>query len=164
MSESAVFKKLNLKDQTEIVVLNAPASFASETGKLKGVAVKTSEKDLAKSSFALAFATKRTEIAPLAKALAKMPPGDVVLWVAYPKKSSKRYQSDLSGDWSWPEPIGALGYEPVRMVAIDEDWTASRFRRTDFIKTMTRGKEHALSKAGKAKAGTKKAGAKSGKT
>jgi hypothetical protein len=131
MPESAVFKKLNLKDQAEIVVLNAPASFESEMGKLDGVAIKTGEKDLAKASFALAFATKKAEIARLAKAIAKMPAGDVVVWVAYPKKSSKRYQSDLSGDWSWPAPFGALGYEPVRMVAIDEDWTASRFSAGD---------------------------------
>jgi hypothetical protein len=41
------------------------------------------------------------------------------------------------------------------MVAIDEDWTAVRFRRAQFIKTMTRGAEHTLSAAGRAKAKAK---------
>jgi hypothetical protein len=32
------------------------------------------------------------------------------------------------------------------MVAIDEDWSASRFRRVEFIKTMTRPDEWRLTK------------------
>ncbi len=48
--------------------------------------------------------------------------------------------------------MGEAGFEPVRMVAIDEDWSGLRFRRVDFIKTMTRGAEHALSAKGRAKA------------
>ena len=47
------------------------------------------------------------------------------------------------------------GFEPVRMVAIDEDWSAVRFRRAEFIKTMKRGAEHAISAAGRARAGSK---------
>jgi hypothetical protein len=38
------------------------------------------------------------------------------------------------------------------MVAIDEDWSAKRFRRVDFIESLTRPAEHALSAGGKAKA------------
>jgi hypothetical protein len=34
--------------------------------------------------------------------------------------------------------LGAAGFEPVRMVAVDEDWSALRFRRVGFIKTLTR--------------------------
>ena len=40
-------------------------------------------------------------------------------------------------------------------VAVDEDWSAVRFRRVDFIKALTRGKEHTISAAGKAKAGAR---------
>jgi hypothetical protein len=36
------------------------------------------------------------------------------------------------------------------MIAIDEDWSAVRFRRAQFIKTMKRDKEWAMSAAGKA--------------
>ncbi|MFM7857171.1 MAG: hypothetical protein ACKO96_35940, partial [Flammeovirgaceae bacterium] len=35
--------------------------------------------------------------------------------------------------------LGKLGFEPVRMVAIDEDWSALRFRKPKDIKKMTRG-------------------------
>jgi hypothetical protein len=37
------------------------------------------------------------------------------------------------------------------MVAIDEDWSAARFRRVEFIKTMKRDSAYAMSKAGKAR-------------
>jgi hypothetical protein len=45
------------------------------------------------------------------------------------------------------------------MVAIDEDWSGLRFRRAEFIKTMTRGKEHAMSATGRRKAGAPKSAA-----
>jgi hypothetical protein len=100
----------------------------------------------------LAFMTKRSELERVAKAVGRHAAGDAVVWAAYPKASSRRYTSELGRDAGW-QPLGDLGYEPVRMVAIDEDWTAVRFRRAEFIKNMTRGAERAMSTAGKAKAG-----------
>ena len=41
------------------------------------------------------------------------------------------------------------GFEPVRMVAIDDDWTAMRVRRVEFIKNLTRPESFALSTEGK---------------
>jgi hypothetical protein len=41
------------------------------------------------------------------------------------------------------------------MVAIDEDFSAVRFRRVEFIKNLTRGKEHRMSPQGKARAAKK---------
>jgi hypothetical protein len=38
------------------------------------------------------------------------------------------------------------------MVAIDEDWSAVRFRKVEHIKTMVRSRAHAISQAGKRKA------------
>jgi hypothetical protein len=35
------------------------------------------------------------------------------------------------------------------MVAIDEDWSAVRFRRVKFIKNLTRAKEYRLTERGK---------------
>ena len=43
------------------------------------------------------------------------------------------------------------GFEPVRQVAIDEDWSALRFRRAEHIKTMTRS--FAMTTTGKEKVG-----------
>jgi hypothetical protein len=150
---SAVFKKLNFKGQTDIGVVNAPASFEPEIATLRGVSVQRSLAAGAPLAFSLVFVTKQPEVDGLAKAIAKRTVGDAVVWFAYPKQSSKKYESEIDRDHGWAA-LGAAGFEPVRMVAIDEDWSAVRFRRVDFIKTLNRPAEYALSKAGKAKAGT----------
>jgi hypothetical protein len=149
---SSVFRKLNLKDQREIVVANAPASFEAEIASLSGVSVRRSLASGAQVVFSLAFVTKQPEVDALAKQVAQRTSGDAVVWFAYPKQSSRRYKSEIDRDHGWAS-LGAAGFEPVRMVAIDDDWSAVRFRRVGFIKTLSRPKEAALSVAGKAKAG-----------
>lgn len=150
---SDIFKKLNLKDQTEIVVLNAPVSFEPEITALVGVHVLRELKGVKTLGFALAFVTKQAEVDKLAAALGKRAQGDAVVWFAYPKGTSKNYKCDFNRDTGWAA-LGELGFEPVRMVAIDADWSALRFRRADFIKIMRREEKHALSAKGKAKAGS----------
>ena len=156
---SAVFKKLNLKDHGVIVVANAPSSFESEIASLSGVSVRRSLTGGAPVAFSLAFVTKQPEVDALAKLVAQYTSGDAIVWFAYPKQSSKRYKSEIDRDRGWAS-LGAAGFEPVRMVAIDDDWSAKRFRRVGFIKTLSRPREVALSVAGKAKAGAAKKSAK----
>ena len=55
---------------------------------------------------------------------------------------------DFNRDTGW-DALGNLGFEPVRMIAIDEDWSALRFREAKFIKTITRRESFALSKEAK---------------
>jgi hypothetical protein len=149
---ATVFQKLNLKDQTEIVILNAPASFEPEIQTLRGTAVRRSLGN-AGHSFSLAFVTKQAEVDALARTIGERVDGDAVVWFAYPKKSSKKYTCEIDRDHGWQE-LGKAGFEPVRMVAIDEDWSAVRFRRVGFIKQMQRDPSYALTKAGRAKAAT----------
>jgi hypothetical protein len=151
---ASTFDKLNLKEQKQILVLNAPASFEPELTALRGVAVQRDLKSAGEIEFSLAFVTKQKEVDTLGKAVAKKAEGDAVVWFAYPKGSSKKYKSEINRDSGW-KVLGDAGFEPVRMVAIDEDWSAVRFRRVDFIKTLTRGKEHRMSAQGKARAARK---------
>jgi hypothetical protein len=138
-----VFEKLNLKDQKRIVVLNAPESFEPELAALKGVAVIRKIESGAPIEFMLAFVTKQPEVDKLAKRAGAAAKGDAVVWFAYPKGTSKKYKCEFNRDSGWAG-MGAAGFEPVRMVAIDEDWSAVRFRRVEFIKTMTRAREHRM--------------------
>lgn len=144
-----LFKKMNLKDQREIVVINAPASFEPELAALTGVAVlRKIPKTL---NFVLAFVTKQKDLDVVSAQLAKAADGDAILWFAYPKGTSKNYSCDFNRDSGWTV-LGAAGFESVRMVAIDADWSALRFRRVEHVKTMTRSEGNAISKAGKARA------------
>jgi hypothetical protein len=144
------FQKLNLKDQKQILVLNAPESFEPELKALRGITVQRDLKSASPIEFSLAFVTTQKEVDTLGKAIAKKAEGDAVVWFAYPKGSSKKYKSGIHRDSGW-KVLGDAGFEPVRMVAIDEDFSAVRFRRVEFIKTLTRGKEHRMSAQGKAR-------------
>jgi len=140
---SPTFGKLNLKDQTEILVLNAPASFEPELATLRGVTVRRNVSDVSNVSFSLAFVITQKDVDTLGKSVASKAKGDAVVWFAYPKGTSKKYKSQINRDHGW-DVLGKAGFEPVRMVAIDQDWSASRFRRVEFIKTMTRAPEHRM--------------------
>jgi hypothetical protein len=147
---ATVFEKLQLKDQDEVVVLNAPDSFEPELRRLKGVRIQRALKAVKEIQFSLAFVKTQEEVDALAKDVAARATGDAVVWFAYPKGSSKRYTSTIKRDSGW-DSLGTAGFEGVRMVAIDEDWTASRFRRAEFIKTMKRDAKWAMSAVGKRK-------------
>jgi hypothetical protein len=62
----------------------------------------------------------------------------------------EKHRSDINRDSGW-DVMGQAGFEPVRQVAIDEDWSALRFRRVEFIKSMTRRESSTLTKQGKAR-------------
>lgn len=129
---SKVFAKLNLKDQRVISVLNSPGSFKQELASLSGVEV--IETLDAVAEFVLAFVTRQAEVDKLSKAIAAKTKGDAIIWFAYPKGTSRKYTCEFNRDSGWAV-LKELGFDTVRQVAIDEDWTALRFRRKEFIKS-----------------------------
>jgi len=130
---SPLFKKLNLGGHREIVVLNAPDSFESELKQLKDVKIARDPSKPKGVKFGLAFAITQAQLDRASKILASASEGDAVIWFAYPKGSSKRYTCEFNRDSGW-NVIRAAGFESVRMVAIDEDWSALRFRRVEYVK------------------------------
>ncbi|MCU0433880.1 MAG: hypothetical protein MUC87_10540 [Bacteroidia bacterium] len=144
-----IFKKLNIKTQPELIILNAPDSFRTHMEAMSDI-TKIREKltGVKSADFALAFVTRQIEIDEIAPKLAQLLTGDAILWFAYPKGTSKRYKCDFNRDTGW-KSVGDQGFEPVRMVAIDEDWSALRFRRVEHIKVLTRGKKITFSEEGK---------------
>ena len=153
-----LFNKLNLKGQKEIVVLNAPESFEGELDALEGVTVHRDASALKRVEFALAFVITNAQLAAAADAILPKAQGDAVVWFAYPKGTSKRYRCEFNRDNGWA-PMGAAGFEGVRMVAIDEDWSALRFRRVEHIKSMKRDASRAATEQGRARVAKKDGGA-----
>lgn len=131
---SSIFLKLNLKAQREIAVFNVPASFEAELAQLKGINILRDPGKPKAIQFALAFVMQQSELNHLSRILADGSEGDALLWFAYPKGTSKRYSCDFNRDTGW-QVIRKAGFDSVRQVAIDEDWSALRFRRTEYVKT-----------------------------
>lgn len=144
---NALLKKLNFKDQNEIVILHAPDEFSTFKESFKDYVI-VHDEVYEKMPFVLVFVKSCLEIEEAAKLINEKLIDDALCWIAYPKKSSKKYKTDISRDNGW-KPIGDIGFEPVRQVAIDDDWSALRFRETKFIKTMVRNSKMTLSKEGK---------------
>lgn len=144
-----LFAKLNLGARTALHVLEAPASFEAELAALAPVQVQRAV--AGPVDFVIAFATQQAALDALCTRITAAAVDDAVVWIAYPKGSSKRYRCDFNRDTGWTV-LGAAGFEPVRQVAIDEDWSALRFRRVAHIETMTRNPAGAISAAGRAKA------------
>jgi hypothetical protein len=127
-----IFDKLNLKEHREILVLDAPASFENEIKALKDVNVVRTLGPATRVSFALAFCTRKAQVDRASKAIAAQAQGDIILWFAYPKGTSKNFKCDFNRDVGW-DVIKAAGFDTVRQIAIDADWSALRFRRVEFI-------------------------------
>ncbi|HMQ47954.1 MAG TPA: hypothetical protein PKA00_11220 [Saprospiraceae bacterium] len=151
-----IFKKLNYKDQPSILVLQAPESFQTNMEAMKTFTQPLLETDALEAiEFAIAFVTRQEEINELVPRLVPRLKGDAVLWLCYPKSTSKKYTCNFNRDTGWAI-LGAHGMEPVRQVAIDEDWSALRFRRVEYIKKITRSENFAMTAEAKRRTTHKK--------
>jgi hypothetical protein len=144
-----LFKKLNYKAQTLIACYGAPASFLPELKAMKSIAPYVLDADAKqKQNFIIIFCITQKQVDAGAKLLKTAANADAIVWFCYPKMSSKKYTCEFNRDTGWAK-LGAANWEPVRAVAIDDDWTALRFKPAVQIRTMTRGM--AISEEGKAK-------------
>ena len=144
-----LFKKLNFKAHPHVLALGYPDSFQKELDDMKPyTAINTALEELSEIEFAITFVTQKAVVDQQISALAPRLKGDAVVWFVYPKGTSKKYQCDFNRDTGWTA-MGPLGLEPVRMVAIDADWSALRFRKVAYIKKITRSKSMALTEEAK---------------
>jgi hypothetical protein len=129
---NGLWAKLNVKNHREIVVLHAPDSFAAELGALGRIRVHRRILGVKELTFVLAFVVRKVELDEVAATVMSKASRDALLWFAYPKGTSTKYKCDFNRDSGW-DILQKSGFDTVRQVAIDEDWSALRFRRIEFI-------------------------------
>ncbi|MBD8067943.1 DUF3052 domain-containing protein [Bacillus sp. PS06] len=132
-----VLKKLQFKEAGQpVLIIHSPTSYEEIIAEFQGDVHREAKND--KYQFIQVFGTTNVELQSFAQSAVHNVETDGLLWLCYPKKSSKTYKGS---DCSRETVTGMLsneGYEPVRQIAIDEDWSALRFRKTENIKKMTR--------------------------
>ncbi len=144
-----LFKKLNFKNQKEILIVNAPNSFDGELSLMESeTKIIKNIHEVQEIDFAIGFAKTQAQVDDFIVQLNSKLVGDVTIWLCYPKTSSKKHQCEFNRDTGWAK-LGELNFEPVRQVAIDDDWSALRFRKVEFIKTITRRESYALTQNAK---------------
>jgi hypothetical protein len=125
MEPSQLAKKLVIKPGDRVLALDAPDDYLARLEPLPPGSEVASEPDGTFDVVHLfvgnAAALERS--APVAVAAVR--PGGV-LWVSYPKRSPG-VSTDLSRDCGWA-PLARAGLIPVSQVAVDDVWSALRFR------------------------------------
>jgi len=131
----SLLEKLNYKGQKRISIINAEESFIqSMSEELKDVIIDKEIDPRYPYDFIILFVSRVSEVDFLAPMALHNLLADGVIWFCYPKKTSKRYNSDISRDHGW-KALNDSGLHGVRLVAIDADWSALRFRNIKYIKS-----------------------------
>jgi hypothetical protein len=131
----SLLEKLNYKGQKRISIINAEESFIqSMSEELKDVIIDKEIDPRYPYDFIILFVSRVSEVDFLAPMALHNLLADGVIWFCYPKKTSKRYNSDINRDHGW-KALNDSGLHGVRLVAIDADWSALRFRNIKYIKS-----------------------------
>lgn len=122
-----LLKKLRFEEGGVVYVINSPENLSSNFESL------TVHEKIGNSLVEriLLFATFKKELNKDLKSILKFISPGALFWVAYPKKSGN-IKSDITRDNGW-EYLMQAGYDPVMQIAVNEDWSALRFRRTEAI-------------------------------
>jgi hypothetical protein len=130
MSGTSIVKKLRLAAGQKALVLNAPPDYTQSLGELPaGVAISTQAEG--SFDFVQLFVKDQAELERLGPAAFRAVKFDGLLWVCYPKQTGK-IKSDLNRDILW-KLMQPTGLSPVMQIAIDETWSALRFRPAEKV-------------------------------
>jgi hypothetical protein len=110
-----VAKKLQLKEGSKVRVVNLPTSVDLD--------VETTSAETSKA--VLVFVRTKAELEQHADSAMEAARSDRLSWIAYPKAG--KLDTDLNRDILW-RLLDGKGVRPVRQVAIDDVWSALRFR------------------------------------
>jgi len=123
--KNPVARKLGMNPGMRALIIAPPPGYLKLLAPLPdGLTV--SSRAGGKYPFVQVFATRLSEISRIAQKLSRHAAPNALVWISYPKKTS-RTGGDLSRDLI-REAMSATGWRTVSIVAIDEVWSALRFR------------------------------------
>ena len=129
MPAQSLLEKLQLKEEKNLLIQGLPSSIERQFIKLNFSKSVTPLLIKRKIDFALVFAVNQKQLAGILLDVIPALQEDAKLWIAYPKLTSK-IASDLSRDKNW-DFVSDYGFEAVRMVALDNVWSAGRFKKPE---------------------------------
>ncbi|HEX5632921.1 MAG TPA: hypothetical protein VFX50_06815 [Gemmatimonadales bacterium] len=125
MNTRPLTERLGLKGQLRALIMNAPKGYRTLLGPLPpDITVNT--KPSGKYDFVHLFVNNREELERLGPDAMNAVKPMAIFWISYPKKSGGQ-ESDISRDTGW-DVVSKAGFETVAQVAIDDIWSALRFR------------------------------------
>ncbi|MCO4291388.1 YdeI/OmpD-associated family protein [Solitalea sp. MAHUQ-68] len=131
MPQNPLHQKLQIKEGSAVLLINAPTDYNAVIGPLPENASLFFEPTSAADVIQL-FIKNKAELVEELKKVTKVLKPTTVFWICYPKKSSG-IASDLNMMDSWSE-LDQYGLQGVSAAAINETWTALRFKPIDQVK------------------------------
>ena len=123
MSDKPVAERLQVKNGRRLAVLGAPAGLDGTIGAHEARA------DVAEADVVLLFVADRAHFDAAVPAVLAKASRTAILWIAYPKLTSK-LAADLNRDIIH-NLAPSHGLDAVSQIAIDADWSALRFKRVE---------------------------------
>ncbi|MEO6547182.1 MAG: YdeI/OmpD-associated family protein [Ferruginibacter sp.] len=128
----SLLEKLQLKDEKNLLIQGLPSTVEKQFVKISFAKNVTPLLKARKIEFALVFAISHKQLKDILRDVVPALHENAKLWVAYPKVSSK-IVSDLTRECHW-ECITQHGFEGVRLIALDNIWSAMRFKKLEKIR------------------------------
>jgi len=129
-------EKLLLKAENRVLLVNQPSDYTSILNPLpEGITFHTEAEGHFKAIHL--FVQNKSSLKSELKRLISLMTQDTIIWIIYPKKSSK-VSSDLHMNDTWAE-LAEFNLSPVASIAIDDTWTAIRLKHTALVKRTSIG-------------------------
>ena len=122
MAESPLAKKMKLKPGASAAVINTPENYLQELRHDNEV----SQSLKGKFDWIQIFVKNKSELDTLAPKAAKALKPESILWISFPKGTSK-IQTDLTRDKGW-EGVQKLDLKWINLVSVNETWSAFALR------------------------------------
>ncbi len=122
MPESAIAKKMKLKPNLKAAVINAPESYVDMLKHDTALSPTLN----GKFDWIQIFVRNKEELDALAPKAAKALNPESMLWISFPKGTSK-IQTDLTRDKGW-ESLQSLDLKWITLVSVNETWSAFALR------------------------------------
>jgi len=122
MPESPLAKKMKLRPGVRAAIIHAPEKYLDQLKHDSEVSQKLS----GKFDWVQIFAKNKKELDSLAPKAANALKPESILWLSFPKGSSK-IQTDLTRDKGW-EVLQGLDLKWVTLISVDENWSAFALR------------------------------------
>jgi hypothetical protein len=122
MAEFPLAKKMKLKTGASAAVINTPENYLQELSPDNEI----SQSLNGKFDWIQIFVKNKAELDALAPKAAKALKPESMLWISFPKGTSK-IQMDLTRDKGW-EGVQKLDLKWVNLVSVNETWSAFAMR------------------------------------
>ena len=129
-----LLEKLNYKGQKRISIINAEESFLNTiSSDLIDVTVDKKIDPRYPYEFIIIFVKSVSEVEQIAPVTIHNLMADGVLWFCYPKKTSKKYSSEIDRDHGW-KVLNDSGFYGIRLVAIDTGLVSFEVQKQEIYK------------------------------